>query len=350
MQQIFNVGVNPASIAIDHKGKYGYVTNGNFYDIPGEYTVTVLDLRKGLPKTTIHDDSFDEPYRSAIDHHDRYLYVCNSGSPKIVGEQGTVSVIDTKTNKVVDVIEGFDGPGGIVLSNKYGYVTNYGAHGGIGDGNGKTVSVFDLKKRVIVDTIDVDLAPAALVLNNDFKYLYVVCYVDGKPGTGVLDIIDTKTNHVINRIPGLFGPFGVILSRDNLAYVTNFGSNDFSPFSTAISVIDLKKNKIIRNIETGIQPSGISISKNQEYVFVSNYNTLYAKPNFQSLTPGTGSVSIIRTRDNKLITPTIPVGQTPSTLAISPDGKRLYVCGYVQNIVIGVSLDFLTESCDKNID
>ena len=114
-------------MAITKRGKYAYVANSNNYGIAGSDSVTVLDLHKGLPKTTIHDSSFVEPYRIAIDHNDHYAYVCNSGSPANVNQQGTVSVIDIERNKVVDVIDGFDGAGFVVLSKTRGYVTNYGA-------------------------------------------------------------------------------------------------------------------------------------------------------------------------------------------------------------------------------
>ena len=40
----------------------------------------------------------------------------NSGSPAAVGALGKISIIKIKTNKVVGVITGFDGPGAIVIS------------------------------------------------------------------------------------------------------------------------------------------------------------------------------------------------------------------------------------------
>ena len=337
LNQTFNVGVNPANIAITPNGKYGYVANSNNYSIPGSDSVTVLDLKNGIPKLTIHDNSFVEPYRIAIDRCSKYAYVCNSGSPATITETGTVSIIDIKTNTVIGVIKGFDGPGGIVISKNIAYVTNYGAPGGVISGNGKTVSVVDLLQRKIIDTIVVDLAPAALALSSDNKFLYVIAYVDGKPGTGVLNVISTKTNTVINSITGFFGPYGIALTKDGkYAYVTNFGSNDFAPYGTTVSVVDLNKNSIIKNIQVGIQPSGIAISK--DFAYVSNYNTLYAKSNFQNLTAGEGTINVICLKCNKVISPTISIGQSPSTITLSPDNKKLYVCKYVQNTVAELSL------------
>lgn len=340
ISETFNVGVNPANLAITPYGRYAYVANSNNYSIPGSDSVTVLDLKKGTTKLTIHDDSFVEPYRIAIDYLGKYAYVCNSGSPATIGAQGTVSIIDIHTNKVIGVITGFDGPGGIVLTKNRAYVSNYGASGGIGSGNGHSISVVDLKNKIIINTINVDLAPAALALNSCNNRLYVINYVDGKPGTGTLNIINIKTNQIIKTISGFFGPFGIALTDDGCyAYITNFGSNDFAPYGSTISKVSLEKNCIVKNIEVGIQPSGIALSKN--FAYVSNYNTLYAKANFQNLTPGEGTISIINLNNNKVIGLTIPIGQSPSTITLSPDHKKLYVCKYVQNTVAAICLDKL---------
>lgn len=338
VDNVFNVGVNPANIVTTFDDKYGYVANSNNYSIPGSDTVSVLDLKKGVVKSTIHDPSFVQPYRIAIDACGKYAYVCNSASPSTKELPGTVSIIHVKKNKVVGVITGFDGPGAIVISKKnIAYVTNYGASGGVQSGNGKTISVVDLKQRKIIDTILVDLAPSDLVLDSFEKFLYVISYVDGNPGTGKLTIISTKNNKILKTISGFFGPFGIALTKNNhYAYVTNFGSNNFAPYGTYVSVVDLCKFSIIKNIEVGIQPSGIAISKH--FAYVSNYNVLYADSNFQNLTPGESTISIISLKHNKVIGPPISIGQSGTTLTISHDDSKLYVCKYIQNTVSQLSI------------
>lgn len=353
LSTIFNVGISPSNVAITPDGRRGYVTNANNPGIPGSYSVSVLDLEKNLPIFTIEDPSFIEPYRIAIDSEGRRAFVTNSGTPNTIGGTGTVSVIDLKTNTVVVTITGFDGPSGIVVGRHKAYVTNYGGPKGVGSDNGTTVSVINLETLTIESTITVAKGPVAVALSKHENFLCVVSYVDGKQGTGILTTIKTKNNQVISTLSGLFGPFSIVLNKNNTeAWITCFGSNDFSPYGTFVSVVNLFKNKIKRNITTGIQPSGIALT--DKYAFVSNYNAIYGNPvTFANLTYGQGTVSIIRLKDYKLIAPTVPVGQTPATITLSPDKRRLFVCKYSQNTVEALDLEYILphkhhHSCSKS--
>lgn len=323
---IFNTGVNPSSITISSDGKYGYVCNSNNYGIDNASNITVLDLDKKVTKMTINDISFNEPYRSVINHNK--LYVTNSGST-------TVTIIDLRSNTVTGVIDGFNGPSAIVSLKNMLYVSNYGAGNQSGEGN--TISVIDTITNTIVKTILVDLAPTALAFSSCNKYLYSLNYINGIVGSGSIDIIDLTNNVAINRIDGFFGPFDIVVSKHNKAYVTNFGSNNFSPYGTSISVVDLNTHQIIKNIEIGIQPSGIALSEDEKYIYVSTYNALYAGSNFTNLTYGEGSITKIKRKNNKVVGPIIKVGQTPSTLKIY--NNTLYCTNYVSNIVQCIKLD-----------
>src|SRR5579863_2324705 len=122
-----NVGVTPAGIGITPNNRVAYVANNNNYDIAGQDTVTVIDLKTNLPVTTIMDDSFDEPFTVTVNARGTMAYVTNSGST-------TISIIDTSTNEVVDVIDGFDGPSGMVIdqATNRAYVNNFGSAAGVG--------------------------------------------------------------------------------------------------------------------------------------------------------------------------------------------------------------------------
>ena len=329
-----NTGVNPTGIAITPDSRYAYVANNNNYGIEGADTVSVLDLRENVLIENLQDPSFNEPYTVTMGVGGTKAYVTNSGGT-------TITVINTATNAVSGVIDGFDGPSGMVVTpaGNRAYVNNYGSADGVGSGNGTTVRVVDLNSNMIIGApIEVGQAPAALAISPNGQYVYSVNYEDGMAGTGTLDVIRTSDNTVIQTIGGFSGPFAIALSPNGkFAYVTNFGSNNFEPFGTTVSVVDLVANVITDTIEVGIQPSGIVLGNNC-LAYVTNYNTLYAGADFTDLTPGQGTVSIINTRNNTVVAPTILVGQAPGRIVIAPNGRHAYVTNYISNTVSVIKL------------
>lgn len=331
-----NVGVNPAGIAVTPNNRFAYVANNNNYGISAQDSVSVLNLDDNLVIKTIQDPIFNEPYTVTIDKTGSTAYVTNSNST-------TVAIIDLITNTVSGMITGFDGPSGLVITpdGTRGYVNNYGGPEGLQSGNASSVDVVDLVNNINTGPrILVDLAPAALAISPDGSHVYVANYVDGNPGTGTVQVIQTSNNTVIATIPGFSGPFDIAITPDGkYAYVTNFGSNNFAPYGTTVGVIDLSNNTLIKTIDLfGIQPSGIAITPDGRFVYVSNYNTLYAGTSFTDLTAGAGTVNIIDIATNTVIPPTIEVDQSPDKIAISPDGRYAYVTNYTSNTVNVIAL------------
>lgn len=320
-------GISPAGIAVTPDNCFAYVANNNEYRLPGEYTVSVLNLKSNTLETTIFDKSFNGPYRVAINSCGTRVYVTNSNST-------TISVIDTATNRVIDVIDGFDGPSGIVIEPKEGvfaYVSNYGV-----ETEASTVRIVNLRTNKIVGKpIQVGLAPIALEMSPDGEFLYSVNYVDGNPGTGTISVIRISTHSVIKTISGFFGPFAMAITPNGrCAYVTNFGSNDFVPIGRTVSVIDLHCNTVIKSIEVGLQPAGIAVTKDGRHVYVANYNALYSG---KVLVPGQGTVNIIDTETNEVIPPIIATAETADFVVI-PNDCYAYVANYVANVVSVIAL------------
>lgn len=322
------VGITPTGIAITPDNRYAYVANNNNYGILD--SVTVIDLSTNLPIKTITDASLNQGYTVTI--YSGNAYVTNSAG-------STITIINTSSNTVTGTITGFDGPSGLVINGNIGYVNNYGASGGVESGNGHTISVVNMLTNTIIGTINVNQAPAALALSPNGQYLYCVNYVTGIANNGTINVIQTSNNTITQTINGFFGPFAIsITPNGKFAYVTNFGSNNFSPFGTTISVVDLTSYTIVSTINAGIQPSGIAITQSGKYAYVLNYNTLYAGANFTNLTAGQGTINIIDTSSNKIIPPTILVGQSPSNITISPNGKLAYISNFISNTVSVITL------------
>lgn len=330
-----DVGDAPAGIAITPDNRFAYVANNNNDGIPGGDTVSVLDLRHNTVIQTISDASFNEPYTVTINAAGTKAYVTNSNST-------TITIIDIATNTVIGVITGFDGPSGMVITpdGNSAYVNNYGGPGGVGSGNGTTVRVVDLNSNIIIGApITVGLAPASLAITPNGKFVYVINYVDGNPGTGTISVIQTTTNTVVDTITGFSGPFSIVITSNGAyAYVTNFGSNNFSPVGNTVTVVNINSNEIVSTITVGTQPSGIALTPNGRFSYVTNYNTLYLGPDFTDLTPGTGTVNIIDTSSNTVLCRVIIVGSSPANIAITSNGNCAYVTNYSSNSVSVINI------------
>jgi DNA-binding beta-propeller fold protein YncE len=318
-------GVNPSGLAFTDNGEYIYVANNNSYVVEGEDSISVIDIKKNKIINQIHDKSFTQPYTITINSSLQKAYVTNAASTQI-------TIININTNNVIGTIDGFNGPSDMVIGKdfRFGYVSNYGLNN-----LGNTVNCVDLINNKIISTIKVDTAPNKLALSRNCDILYCLNYVDGNFNTGTINVIELKKFKIINTIKGFFGPFDIKLHpKKNIAYVSNFGSNNFNPIGKEVSIVDLNKNIILKNIKVGIQPAGMVISRNSNYLFVANYNTLYQyQQDTNNATSGTGIISIIDTNTNKLLDKNIVVGLGPSNISISPNGKCLAISNYVSNTV-----------------
>lgn len=328
-----NTGVTPAGLAILPNGSKAYVANNNNYGIAGSDSVTVIDLTTLLPSKLITDVSFNQPYTITINPAGTIAYVTNSAGTSI-------TLINTTTDMVSDVITGFDGPSGMTIYSppnlpQIGYINNYGSSGGVGSGNGNTVSVVNLQSNTITNTITVGQAPAAITISPDQTKVYTANYITGAPGVGTLSVINTSNNScTVDALSGFSGPFSIVITPDGTkAFVSNFGSNNFAPYGTSVSVVTLNPLAITKTIPVGIQPSGLAITPDGSKAFVSNYNTLYAGATFSNLTAGQGTVNVIDIVSLEVVPPTITVGNSPANIAISPDGSKAFVSNFLSNTV-----------------
>jgi YVTN family beta-propeller protein len=117
-----------------------------------------------------------------------------------------------------------------------------------------------------------------------------------------------SSENYVNITVGV-GPQMVVLnSKGTYAYVANNGSG-------TVSVIDLKSDKVTATIPTGPLPTGLALSPNGRYLYVSR--TLNDAAFGRSL-------SIISTAANK-VTKELNVGGSSNDVVFSPDGRYAYV-------------------------
>ena len=251
------------------------------------------------------------------------VYVANTGS-------NTVSVFNTATGQLIDTNPNVAGtqsisvgssPSALAISadGKRLYVANTGSN---------SVSVIDTITNKRIDAnpsiFAVDIAvgslPSALAISADGKRLYVA-----NTGSNSVSVIDTITNKRIDANPSIFAvdiavgssPSALAISGNRL-YVANTGSNSVSVIDTTTNKrIDANPSIFCVDIGVGSSPSALAVSGTRLYVA----NT------------GNGTVSVIDTTNYKLVdtnpniagTQSFFVGSSPSSVAVSPDGRLAYV-------------------------
>ena len=263
------------------------------------------------------------PQGIAVSPDGKYLYVANYGD-------NTVSVIDAATNSVIATVtvgtafpcNGECGPSGLTVApdGSRVYVTDSGFQPAFNaDGSiayyfpETTVSVIDTATYTVTNTIEVGQLPVSVVVSPDGKRVYV-----GYPGGPTpVRVIDTDTNTVISETTNLWGSSALAVSPDGKhVYVAGLHQYD------AVSVIDTTSNTVepLASLPGGASASAIAISPDGTRLYVTS----------QDWTSSSSSLSVLDAADGAVIA-TIPLsthsddGQPSQGVAVSPDGKRVYV-------------------------
>ena len=99
--------------------------------------------------------------------------------------------------------------------------------------------------------------------------------------------------------------------RPTAAYITNSGSNN-------VSIINTATNKVTATVPVGNTPIGVAVSPDNTKIYVANL--------------GSNSVSVINTTTNA-VTTSVNVGNSPVGVAATPDGTKVYVANEYSNTV-----------------
>ena len=217
---------------------------------------------------------------------------------------GSLKVIDTATNTITSAITPASGAGRFEVNPDSSrlYTIN-------GDG---TVSVINTANNAVTQTIPI--APvgrrlSSLAISPDGRSVYVSDSID------TVTTIDTATNTVTNviQIPLIdwAGLSDLAVSPDgNRVYVATYGKT--------LAVIDTVNNTVTTNIAgKSLGSAEIAVSPDGRRLYVVSGCA-------EAGNCANGKVSVIDTTTNTL-TATIPLGASPTKLAISGDGHLLYV-------------------------
>jgi|ERR1700722_20117568 YVTN family beta-propeller protein len=159
-------------------------------------------------------------------------------------------------------------------------------------------------KNQIIATVPVGIYPWGIAVSPDSSTVYVANLY---PNT--VTVIDAKNGYRSKAtIKGLFGPSIVATNRDGtVLYVATAGTPG------AVAVIDAARTSypVLANITVGTYPEGMALSPNGKQLYVTNYG-------FQSF-PGT--VSVISTETNQ-VTATIVTHGNPFLVFFISNGEQ----------------------------
>jgi YVTN family beta-propeller protein len=243
----------------------------------------------------------------AISPDGRRVYVAS-------GSNG-VSVIETETNQVTQPPIPFtEQPTQIAITpdGVTAYMTNVFA---------ESVSALDLQlNQQAGPAIPVESEPGGIVISPDGRTAYVLRGTAGRTG---LTVLDTWTNQIVTSIP--LGPFpnDIAISSDGRTVYVTDSSGD--PYSRGIWVIDTATNQVTTRIPVAEPP------------FPGGPGAIAISPGGGIYVAGPGnSVHVSDAATNEVTGSPIPLETYPGDIAITPDGKTLYVSSYFTNSVSAV--------------
>jgi len=114
-------------------------------------------------------------------------------------------------------------------------------------------SVIDTASNTVVATVPEGNYDMGIAVTPDGKRVYVTNARDG--GLHLVSVIDTASKQVVATVAGVgYGPLAIAITPDgNYAYVTNLGSN-------TISVIATASKKKVATIPDVNSPSGVAVT------------------------------------------------------------------------------------------
>ena len=261
-------------------GGSGGTYSGQWTILSNNQTSPAGNITKVIPVQT-------SPYSIGSNSKGTIIYVPNQGS-------GTVSVVNTATNTVINTITVSTNPQSVAFTHdgSIAYVCDEGI-------TTNNVDIINVATNTVVGTITAGSYPSALALSPKSSLLYVSNY-----GSGTVSVINTATNSVVNTITVGTEPYGVAINPSGtLAYIAN-------EYSGTLSVINTTTNTVTSTLTMGSKPVGISFNPSGTLAYVNDYGDLYYR------LINVSSTSILKT-------PYAGGGQLSSLFA--PSGRLAYL-------------------------
>ncbi len=243
------------------------------------------------------------------------IYVTNSAGD-------SVDVVDSATNKVVQVISGIEVPHGVNFSpdGKTVYISNESE---------RALVVVDQKTGKIVKQIPLSGHPNNIAVTKDGRQV-LICIAEAP---GALDVVDTTSMKLVKSIPVKGQLHNVYITADQKYAVAG------SVAAKRLTVIDLKKQEPAWDLEFdgGVRPMALETapdgSTSRIFVQMSNLHG-FAVVDFAKHQ----EVARIKLPDGKFGREEGRMGTPSHGIGVTPDGKALWVNSILANAVFEYSL------------
>ena len=182
---------------------------------------------------------------------------------------------------------------------------------------GNDVTVVDVATNKIIGSIEVGDGPHGLATPASQEVLYVATEYDNG-----LAVVDPIRDVVIKRY-NIFG------EQPNEIDITSDGRFLYMPVAGdgVYEVFDTRAEKIVARIPTDGLPHNVVVSPDDKYMYLApddlGTDTVEEMERRGMPTSENDKIYVVDTSTHQVVA-TIPTGDAPRPIAVSPDGKRLY--------------------------
>ena len=225
---------------------------------------------------------------------------------------------------------------------RVGYITNRST---------RALTVLELGTRTSVATIPMPASPRFIAFGRNGTRAYVSCY-DGTGARSQVAVVNTQTYTVTAVIPVDEQPYALAVAPDRRElWVPSHSAG-------SIDLVNLDTETVTRSVSVAPNPHGVVFAADRAYVVNHESNLVTVldatdaallatvpvgrSPHSMALSPDGSrvavanhdgdTVSVIDTTSNQ-VSATIPVGQGPQNVAYAPDGRHLYIANVNEGTV-----------------
>jgi YVTN family beta-propeller protein len=225
---------------------------------------------------------------------------------------GAITVLNTATDRVSGTIKIPQGPPQSVSFSPDSRTAYVSVYNTRGTVH--LVAFIDTAAGTVTSTVQVDnRTPGPSTTSPNGRDLYVPNHNTVLSGTGhnVIDVIDTATRELVDDIPVPANPHWIVFGTNGRFYSTDH-------MSATVTVLNAQNNAIITEIPVGETPHSAALSPDGSHLAVTSFDG--------------NVVFLIDTATDKMVAQ-IPVGRNPLDIAYSRDGRYLFTANNLGNTV-----------------